>query len=276
MQPPGAPHWGHFPQIPVDHSRGPAIAPGPAPTSESSVDLSQRHARTHSGDSRLRSSSSVPVLPPISTIAERVRLPPSTEHSEPYPLQPSAAPYGIHPATRLTGPGVPGASSGLEHFTPSPHSPPTAYRQRIASETTFHVSHPGPTRASMRRDSHGIPEREHETLSHLGQLPPLQIDPRHSPEVSASREHVFTSPSGSLRESSIARFPSSSQSGASPMSSRGLPPPFTLEPNPVWSTAHTTHTTVRPGSSLGVRHSPTFSRTVTGKSHSKYSYKFEN
>lgn len=148
------------------------------------------------------------------------------------------------PTSRLTGPGVPGTGAGVNPYQPaprltrptSPPLPPAAYHRPMSPGLSF------PQRQSMGGFR---PPSSHGPQSHHVQLAPLQIDTRLPGDNTSSRGAFGTSPHA-LRshDSPILPLPRHYSSGAtrhpvehSPVSPQNIPPPFTLEPNPVWSSS---------------------------------------
>jgi len=99
---------------------------------------------------------------------------------------------------------------------------------------------------SQRQSVGGFrPQSSHGSQTHHVQLAPLQIDTRFPDDNASSRGTFGTSPSA-LRshDSPVLPLPRHYSSGTtrrpverSPVSPQNIPPPFTLEPNPVWSSS---------------------------------------
>ncbi|KAI5120997.1 hypothetical protein M0805_000458 [Coniferiporia weirii] len=213
------------------------------------------------------------VLPPLLPPVGRTGWPAPRRGSAPEPQHdtffsssttaPFSRPYetGV-----LTGPGVPGASVGSppyplsmspEHPLRLPPVAPNLPREGHTSAASYDPEHPA-----------------YEPPAHLVHLPPLQLDrePHRPFDMQAGGSQgslVSRPPSGASRSAhprpSAMPFPrpthlpsiAHSLPGMSPtsMSSHAIPPPFTLEPRPVWSETPPGPST-RPHSSLGARQGP--------------------
>lgn len=182
----------------------------------------------------------------------------------------SITPFRRSSGDDLTGPGVPGSSASVDPFPQSGPAPSSIYSRPISPGNPLRlppvhsITPPLPTLG--RREGRSTPSSttygsEQDLSPSSLRLPPLQLGSRdmhrgssdtssRAPHGSSSGSHMQYSMrpahagSTTLPRSSVMTSASSRGSGDLSPSSRSppppLPPPFTLEPSPVWPSSSST------------------------------------
>ncbi|KAH8111568.1 hypothetical protein DFH11DRAFT_588603 [Phellopilus nigrolimitatus] len=266
----GPPQFGPYTNVPTNLPHAPSFLPSHGFTEEL-PNTRPRPSRGHAGES----SSGVifpgpapgPVLPPLmpSGALRRRGSEAGTELHHVAHL-PGSLSFGGRPGARLTGPGVPGTSAAIDPYAyrTSPPLPPAAYPRPLSPGLSFNFPpvHTPPLPTIMHREGqaraeaaiYGLHHYEHDLPPHSVRLPPLQLDrePRRSIDMDTGRRLDLPPRSSTPRgvRSHFSRF--AAEVSPTSVSPQTIPPPFTLEPSPVWASSSAI-SSVRPHSSLGVR-----------------------